>query len=1055
MAKQWSEIEFTSPTSIGVYDKTKISVFGGLEVTGGLVRAPLPRSIPYLEQGNAALLANATFATDSYIYTVSTMASGLTLRVNRWNRTTQAWAGFIVMTLSKTSEINTCRDIWVSADSSEVLVGFTAATSLQGGLAWVYGLTTNDWSGSTLPAGQNVVTPRMCFLIRSGVIDRTVVVGAGTNFISHSTQSGTTLATQAGGATYTALTTIFTTSGWAVQYGGGIWLAGGEGTNSLAWSYDGQVWTGIASGAGNFSTRCRGVAYGEIPGIGGRWVAVGVGTNSIIWSNDGLTWNIPTGGQTSGGIFTTGGYGVCWDGNRFLAVGAGANTLATSPDGVTWTGYGVVAGGGANQSPFSTAGYGIAYNGTQYVAVGIGTNVLAYSSNGTTWTAASTVATFTQGNAVCWGAPPGNIVAPGTAITPRWVVVGIGASHTIAYSTDGINYTGAGVTMFPAVSGGNGVCFNGIVFTAVGTKGAGSFTGAYSHDGATWVGVLTNLPQTIGQAVGCSPAPNMYPEKKGSSANVFSALASLEVDSANTGGVGGGNFKIYIVQSTNTVAAPAISMLDLSTLPAAQSGILTIADTNRFSSAIMTSDWATNLPTATLAQLMMKTPGANHGVGITGVPALFCSRGTTTSRISRIIPTRFTATTSTTKRARLNNVVTLTFASHNFASGQRVIVRSVGVAAYNNGYYGKEPGIPVTLTFTNATTIQYYNIGPDEVETADTAGRVIATIVGEDDYISDIPPLGATIQQAINNWAGIAYDQNNDYFIIVTNGSFRDYRTVYAPGQPLERFWGVVNFETNPLAAGTLPVVAATMLSARVGWNGRTLIVPRQGLTAAAATAQQLLLIEVGAQGGYIITPEILTPNATKFYHIYVSEKRGNSGSYTKERYDIYYRATGITDNSGSWTKINDEADLYAVVASSSIQFKIVFDILNWACISPELTALGLTWEDSSTADSHYQPSVGKSSVASKEFAWRFATAFGTTVPDLRVRLYDAVSGTLLTDDNTDTNPAGGSFQESTDDGSNWVTWTNADKANEITYLRYTPSSTANNIRIKAVLTLL
>jgi hypothetical protein len=58
-------------------------------------------------------------------------------------------------------------------------------------------------------------------------------------------------------------------------------------------------------------------------------------------------------------------------------------------------------------------------------------------------------------------------------------------------------------------------------------------------------------------------------------------------------------------------------------------------------------------------------------------------------------------------------------------------------------------------------------------------------------------------------------------------------------------------------------------------------------------------------------------------------------------------------------------------------------------------------------------------------------------------------------DDNTNTNPAAGTFEQSTDDGSIWITWTNADKGNNTTYLRYTPSSTANNIRIKAVLTLL
>jgi hypothetical protein len=1055
MARQWSVVDFTETNSIGTYDPTKNSIFGGLENTNGLIRVPLPRSIPYLEQGNAALLANSVYADNNYIYTVSTMATGLTVRINRWNKTTLTWAGYIVIILPKTSEINTCRDLWVNSGSTEVLIAFTAATTIQGGIAWAYGLTTNDWGGTTLPAGLNTVAPRMGFLIRSGVIDRTVAVGAGTNFISYSTQNGTTLATQAGGATWTALTTIFTTSGWAVAYGGGLWVSGGEGTNSLAWSYDGITWTGIASGAGNFATRCRGVAYGEISGIGGRWVAVGVGTNSIIYSNDGINWVIPAQGVTSGGIFTTGAYGVCWDGSLFWAVGQGTNTLASSPDGIIWTGYGQAADGAPGHSPFSTAGYGIAFNGVQYVAMGIGGMTMAYSSNGTTWTACTTPP-FTQGNAVCWGAPIGNIVTPGTAISSRWVAVGIGASHTIAYSTDGINWTGAGVTMFPAVSGGNGVCFNGTMFIAVGTKGAGSYTGAYSVDGATWNGVLTNLPQTIGQAVGCSPAPNMYPAQLGSINNVLQTIVSIDT-STPSGALnqGAGSFMLEVLQSTNTVASPALNLLDLGVLPIPKDGIITLPDTSRWSSAIITSEFASNLPSAALSQLIYAVPGTNHGAGITGVPAVFCTRGTSSARVSRFVLSRFTAATPITNRSRLNNTATLTFTGHSFTLNQYVYVQGVGGVGYNSGYYGKEPNKQVQITFVNATTIQYYNIGPNESITGDTGGRVIATIIGEDDYITEIPPLGATIQQAEQNWSGLAYDSYNDYFLILTNGSFRDYRTIYNPGMPMERFFGVINFETNPIASGSLPVVASSMLTARCGFGGRTLIIPRQGITAAVAAAQQLLLIEAGAQGGYVITPQIFTPNATAFYRVYTSEVRGGSGSYGKERYDIYYRTSGITDNTGAWTIINAEASLYNVVAAASIQFKIVFDILNWTCISPEITSLGLTWEDSITTDSHYQPSVGKSSVTAKQFAWRFATAFGYSVPNLRVRLYDAISGVMQCDDNTNTNPAAGTFEQSIDDGSNWIPWTNADKGNNITYLRYTPASTANNIRIKAVLTLL
>ena len=1067
MAKQWSTIDFTEANSIDAYDSTKNSIYGGLENPTGIIRAPLNRDIPYLEQGHGAALPTAVYADSSYIYTAGVMGSGTTHRINRWSKTTLAWRGAIILTVpNATSEARITRDFWVNPASTEMLVGFTTTTTALGGILWIYGLIDADWTAeSTMPVGINILAPRMCYWLRSGVIDRVVTVGTGTNTVSYSTVNGVaetrTLAQQAGGATWVAGTNVFTggsITGWGVAYGGGIWVAVGETTVTVASSLDGMTWANVASGTALITTRGRGVCYGEIPGVGGRWVAVGVGGNSIIYSNDAITWLASANGNT---MFSVGGYGVCWDGTKFIAVGEGTtHTMAYSADGITWTGMGKAGDGAAGHSPFTTNGNGIAYNGSQYVAVGTGGTSIAYSADGSTWTASAATKFSTTGNAICWGAPIG-----GTAC---WVAAGAAGAvnHSLMYSTNGNNWTGAGVTMFPTIA--NGVCWTGTEFVAVGTKGAGSFTSAYCGvfppDTANWVGVLTNLPQTVAYGVASAPAPNMYPAKVGANYNVFSTITSICTSTPNAAVNNGtpNSFLLYILQSTNNPAAlltqqtPTISRLDLgTTMPKVQNGIITIPDTQRYSSGFLTGDLLSYLPSASISQMIYASPGANHGAGITGVPALFMTRGTTTARLGRLILSRFATGTSITKRARTSNIVTLTFAAHNFALGQRIYVESVGGSNYNSGNSGREPGTQILVTAATATTISYANTGANEAETPDVTGIVIPTIIGDDDYMADIPPLGATIQQVVQNFSGLSYDSYNDYFLIVNNGSFRDYRTVYAPGMPMERFFGVVNFETNPIAALTLPTAFSSMLSVRQGFGGRTLVVPRQGITAAAPAAQQLLLMEAGAQGGYVITKEIATTNATAFYRVLTSEVRGNSGSYGKERYDVYYRTSGISGNSGVWTKINDEATLTNVVAATSIQFKIVFDILNWTCISPEITSLTVTWEDGTTTDSHYQPSVGKSSVADKRFAWRFATGFGYSVPDLRVRLYDAVSGVQQCDDDTLNNPALGTFEQTTNDGGLWSAWTHTDKANDTTYLRYTPASTANNIRIKALLTLL
>jgi hypothetical protein len=99
--------------------------------------------------------------------------------------------------------------------------------------------------------------------------------------------------------------------------------------NTIAYGdYEGIYWTGLGNTI--FSVQGNDVAYGN-----GVWVAVGEGTNTIAFSKNGITW---TGLGLS--VFSLKGTGVTWNGTRFVATGSGTNTLAYSPDGLTWTGNG-------------------------------------------------------------------------------------------------------------------------------------------------------------------------------------------------------------------------------------------------------------------------------------------------------------------------------------------------------------------------------------------------------------------------------------------------------------------------------------------------------------------------------------------------------------------------------------------------------------------------------------------------------------------------------------------------------------------------------------------
>jgi hypothetical protein len=160
---------------------------------------------------------------------------------------------------------------------------------------------------------------------------------------------------------------------------------------------------------------------------------VGEGINTIAYSSDGIIWRPSDNGNS---IFTIRCNGVAWNGTRWVAVGEGNFTIAYSSDGITWTG---VANSLTNI--FSANGNGVAWNGTLWVAVGSGSglssdggNSIAYSSDGITWTGLGLGSFNPSGNGVAWN---------GT----RWVAVGEG-TNTIAYSSDGIIWTGLGKTMF-------------------------------------------------------------------------------------------------------------------------------------------------------------------------------------------------------------------------------------------------------------------------------------------------------------------------------------------------------------------------------------------------------------------------------------------------------------------------------------------------------------------------------------------------------------------------------------------------------------------------------
>lgn len=201
------------------------------------------------------------------------------------------------------------------------------------------------------------------------------------------------------------------------------------------------------------------------------------------------------------------------------------------------------------------------------------------------------------------------------------------------------------------------------------------------------------------------------------------------------------------------------------------------------------------------------------------------------------------------------------------------------------------------------------------------------------------------------------------------------------------------------------------------------------------------------------ISPALSTPDCIRYSRVAVandvllgSEELGMS----TEPFRLYWRTTGITDNTGNWNLILPPWDLTGIGPSDQIQFMFEFRTFGPTCIPARIYGLVCSYEQLVT-NANYLPSVANSSVAANRFAWRFATAFGGTVPTLTVYLYNDATNDLILSDNT-ANATKGTFEKSTNGGGAWGAYNTTDKSNETTYIRYTPSYLPNGAKVRAYL---
>ncbi len=347
------------------------------------------------------------------------------------------------------------------------------------------------------------------------------------------------------------------------------------------------------------------------------------------------------------------------------------------------------------------------------------------------------------------------------------------------------------------------------------------------------------------------------------------------------------------------------------------------------------------------------------------------------------------------------------------------------------------------------TTTRVYRVAVSNIVSGST--------VWQSDAMVEVPPGTTTTFAATATLSTLDYAPDIDRLVIATSNN-RQYVTSYnTTSLPFDQIYLLDDRQLDQSTADirVYNKPATLGLAAYIAYeNGIVYMIRASNVVA----SNQIFTLPLGADKAYasttkqyLMTPKFDVSNSLRLYNVYCGDIKSMGTAPFElpvEPYDIYYRTNGISDDSGSWTLIDRSGDLSSLSNTTEIQFAIAFQTIGGHSIPNRIMSVSLVYEDTTT-DSHYEPSVGKSSIVSNIFAYRQRTAWGSAIPTLSLILTNATTGvSILTD--TSLAPVYGTWEYSTD-GSIWNAWsTGADAIGN--YIRYTAASLPDSVKVRAVL---
>lgn len=352
--------------------------------------------------------------------------------------------------------------------------------------------------------------------------------------------------------------------------------------------------------------------------------------------------------------------------------------------------------------------------------------------------------------------------------------------------------------------------------------------------------------------------------------------------------------------------------------------------------------------------------------------------------------------------------------------------------------------------------------------TAITSGNTAVLAAG--DSIVETPMGGVNTYPILGAFSTIEYLSSIDKFVISqlagNTSAYCAITNYYSSGVSFDKKFGILDsfLDQSTKDSGRPSGLKFNPSNGNLSFTDTTdyLYISSNAVTTAACQVHVLPHANdwdyASTQNKRLIFPKISTPNASKYYSIFkqlVDFIGSNNLGKSAEPVRLQFRTTNIDANiTDGWADVDSNGDVSSYGGEAYVQIAILPRILGDTCIPARIYGVGVLFEDNNSVE-NFRFSALKSSGASKIFAFRFAAAFGTTVPHLEIDLYDDVTNGLLHYEFT--NPAEdpiGTWEQSTNGGTSWAAFDGTDKVNETHYIRYTPNSLADNVNIRPVLKL-